>query len=287
MHQKLICVFIWLPWSLIKRNTLSYYKNKNIWITGASAGIGRGLAIALSKKGANLVLSSRKEAALRATEKLCDPSVSITILPLDLEDHNGLDDILTKNKPQLSQVDILINNGGISQRSKVVDTDFDVYKKLMDINFLGTVKLSLGILPYFRKRNAGQYVVISSMAGKFGVPVRSGYSASKMALHGFFDAMRAELKNTDIVTTIICPGYIQTDISLNALTGSGSAQGTRDDAQRNGMPLSAFITRALSAIENHKEEIQVGGFVETKIAPLINRLSPSLFKKIIARSKVT
>lgn len=265
---------------------MSYFKDKTIWITGASSGIGKALAIELARHGAKLILSSRKRAALEEVALHIGHS-DTQILPLDLQDHERLDQLIKDNQSLLATVDILINNGGISQRSKVINTEFKVYKKLMDVNYLGAVKLTLGVLPFFREKKAGQYVVISSMAGKFGVPVRSGYSASKMALHGFFDAMRAELRGTGISVTIVCPGYIQTDISKNALTASGEAQGTMDEAQRNGMPLEVMIPKVLKAIELQREEIHVGGFKEVKMAGIFSRLFPKTFKKIIAKSKVT
>lgn len=270
---------------------MNYYDSKTVWITGASAGIGKAFATALASQGAKLILSSRKEAALQlVADQLIEAgavSSSIHILPLDLEDHDGLESIIQDHQELLSKVEILINNGGISQRSKVEDTDFSVYKKLMDINYLGTVKLSLGVLPHFIKRNSGHFVSISSMAGKFGVPVRSGYSASKMAMHGFFDAMRAELKDTNVKVTMVCPGYIQTDISKNALTASGAAQGTMDEAQRNGMDVNLMVEEVLKAVAAQKEEIHIGGFKEVKMAGLASRLFPGTFRKIIAKAKVT
>ncbi len=265
---------------------MSYYTNKTVWITGASAGIGEAMALSLAKRGAKLILSSRKKAGLEQVAMQCAPA-SCTIIPLDLEKHEDLDAVIEENKSILSEVDILINNGGVSQRSRVVDTDFSVYKKLMDVNYLGTVKLSLGLLPHFRTKNAGHYVVVSSMAGKFGVPVRSGYSASKMALHGFFDALRAEMKETGIKVTMVCPGYIKTDISKNALTGSGAAQGTMDDAQRNGMDVYKMVDKVLAAVAAEKEEIHIGGLKEVKLAGLMHRLSPGTFRKILAKTKVT
>ena len=265
---------------------MTYYKNKTVWITGASSGIGKEMAIQLSGLGAHLILSSRKRVGLQKVAQLCQSS-SIELLPLDLEDHESLDRLISANDDLLSSVDILINNGGISQRSDVKKTSFDVYKKLMDINYFGTVKLSQGMLPHFTKKNAGHYVVISSMAGKFGVPGRSGYSASKMALHGFFDALRAELSATAIKTTIICPGYIKTDISKNALTSDGSPQGTMDDAQRNGMPVETMVKKVLAAIAGGQAEYHIGGLRELHMAGLVSRLFPGLLRKIIAKSKVT
>lgn len=271
---------------------MSYYKGKTVWITGASAGIGRALALALAERGADLILSSRKQAALDIVAQECqnlatERSITTIVIPLDLEDHQGLETLLNAQIKHISKVDILINNGGISQRSKVANTSFKVYKRLMDINYLGTVQISLGILPYFLKKNKGHFVTITSMAGKFGVPYRSGYSASKMALHGFFEAMRAELTGQDIAITMVCPGYIKTDISKNALTSSGEAQGTMDDAQRNGMEVEVLVSKMLKAISLQKEEVHIGGFKETKMAGLISRLLPSTFRKVIAKAKVT
>lgn len=266
---------------------MKFYNDKTVWITGASSGIGKAMALQLSEHGAHLILSSRKKEVLEQVAAECKGAGRIVVLPLDLEKHEAIDDILAAHQSLLPQVDLLINNGGISQRSKVIDTDFSVYKKLMDINYLGTVKLSLAVLPHFKAKGAGQFVAISSMAGKFGVPVRSGYSASKMALHGFFDALRAENRSSGIKVTMVCPGYIKTDISKNALTSDGSPQGTMDEAQRNGMDVNVMVTKVLSAVANGREELHVGGFKEVKMAGLVSRLFPATFRKILAKAKVT
>ena len=266
---------------------MNYYQDKKVWITGASSGIGKALAIALSKKGAELILSSRKKAALEEVKKLCNSSNPIHIIPIDLAKHDEMDEIWDQNKELLSQTDILFNNGGISQRSFAVDTDFSVYKKLMDVNYLGAVKLTQYLLPHFIKRNSGHFVATSSSAGKFGVPVRTGYSASKFALHGFYEGLRAELHKTDIAITMVCPGYIKTDISRNALTGDGNAQGTMDQAQANGMTVEVMVGKVIKAVANKKQELLVGGLKETHLAVWMSRIFPSIFRKIIAKSRVT
>lgn len=265
---------------------MSYYSNKKVWITGASAGIGRSLAIELASHGASLVLSSRKEAALLAVKKECIGASQVDILVLDLEDHDGLESSFEKNIHMLKDVDILVNNGGISQRSKVAETDFSVYKKLMDVNYLGTVQLTRLMLPYFLKRNAGHFVVMSSVAGKFGVPYRSGYSGAKMALHGFFDALRAEVSKTEIQVSIICPGFVKTDISKNAMTGDGKKYEKMDEAQEKGMDVTVLAKEILKAVQNHKAEVYFGGFRETKLAIFVSKLFPNRFRKIIAKAKV-
>jgi len=265
----------------------NYYKDKVVWITGASSGIGAAMAQALSKKTTTLILSARNSTKLKEVREQCDPSATIHIIELDLSEHDQLSDIFKIHKSLLSQVDIMIHNGGISQRSLVEETNFSVLKKLMDVNYLGTSKLTLLLLPYFIKKSSGHFVVISSIAGKVGVPLRSGYSASKFALHGFFDALRAEQVDNNIDVTMICPGYIHTDISKHAMTGDGKKQGTMDSAQLNGMHVDTFVGKALSAISEKKAEVYIGGFKETKLAVFVDKMFPALFRKIIARSKVT
>ena len=265
---------------------MSYYSNKKVWITGASAGIGKALALELASRGARLILSSRKESSLIEVKKACSAAASVEVLPLDLEDHEGLEQTFQSNLAILQDVDVLINNGGISQRSKVAETEFAVYKKLMDVNYLGSVQLSRLILPYFLKRNKGHFVVMSSVAGKFGVPYRSGYSGAKMALHGFFDALRAEVSKNNIHVSIICPGFVRTDISKNAITGDGKKYEKMDEAQEKGMDVSVLAKEILKAVQNHKAEAYFGGFRETKLAIFVSKLFPNRFRKIIAKAKV-
>lgn len=265
---------------------MSYFKNKKVWVTGASSGIGKALSLELARRGARLILSSRKMEDLNIVAVECG-NESIQVLPLDLGKHEELDTLIESHQDLISQVDILINNAGISQRSLVSETEFEAYKKLMDVNYLGTVKLSKAVLPHFMKRGAGHFVTISSMAGKFGVPVRSGYSASKMALHGFFGALRAELKDPGIKITMVCPGYIKTDISKNALTADGSAQGTMDNAQLNGMDVAVMASKVLDAVARGKAVYNVGGFKEVYAADKLYRWFPGLFRRILAGSKVT
>lgn len=266
---------------------MKYFKGKKIWITGASSGIGKELAIQLSKHTDKLILSSRKVAALESVKDLCENNSNIKILALDLEKHDKIEEIFNANLEWVKDVDILFNNAGISQRSYVEDTEFDVYKRLMDVNYLGTIRLSLLLLPFFKERNTGHFIVTSSVAGKIGVPIRAGYSASKFALHGFFEALRAELDKTAVEISMLCPGYIKTDISLNALKGDGSQQGTMDDAQANGMTVNTMVNKVLKAVSKQKAEILVGGIVETHLATRISRFFPSIFRKVIANSKVT
>ncbi len=265
----------------------SYYNNKTIWITGASSGIGRAMSIELSKLGAKLILSSRKVEALNKVKQACTNPESVKILPLDLAQYQGFKALTDELITEVGPIDILINNGGISQRSFVKDTIIEVDEKLIQVNYLGTVALTKAVLPHMLEKNRGQFVTISSTAGKIGVPVRSSYCGAKHALHGFFESLRAELHKTNIAITMICPGFIKTDISKNALTSDGSAQNIMDDAQANGMSTEEFCKIALKAIAKRKPEVLIGGFKSTKMAVWVWRFFPNLLRKIIANSKVT
>ncbi|HFA49397.1 MAG TPA: SDR family oxidoreductase [Bacteroidetes bacterium] len=260
------------------------YKNKTVWITGASSGIGEAMAYEFSKQGAKLILSSRKEAALRRVADRCGSSGTI-IQTLDIADHASLPGTVEKVLHQVGKVDVLINNAGISQRSLVKDTVFEVDKKMIDVNLLGTIALSKAILPHFLENRSGHYIVISSLMGKFAAPMRSSYAAAKHGLHGFFDTLRAECFRENVKVTMVCPGFIRTDISKNALTADGSAQGTMDDATGKGMPPGTLAKKIADAAYRGKEEVAFGG--QEVLAVYVKRFFPKLLNRIVRKAKVT
>jgi len=262
------------------------FTNKTVWITGASSGIGKALAIELSKQNVQLILSSRNEAKLKQVQTECENSSTIKILPLDLENYNSL---ASKTKAALllfDGIDVLFNNGGISQRALAKDTEIEVDKRIMDINYLGTVALTKALLPHFIEKNSGYFVVTTSIVGKIGTPLRSSYSASKHALHGFFDSLRAEVYKNNIKITLACPGFVQTNVSLNALTGDGSPQEKMDNATKNGLTSERFVKLLLSAVKREKEEVYIGGFKE-KLAVYVKRFFPKLLSVMIRKLAVT
>ncbi|WP_442265197.1 SDR family oxidoreductase [Tenacibaculum sp. ZS6-P6] len=261
-------------------------KNKIVWLTGASSGIGKSLAILLSRQNTKLILSSRSESTLNEVKALCLFPENVKILPLDLEDYENLSEKVNTAKMFFGKIDILINNGGISQRSLAKDTGVLVDKRLMDINYLGTVALTKAILPHFIDENSGHFVVTTSIVGKIGTPLRSTYAATKHALHGFFDSLRAEVFNNNIKVTLICPGFVATDVSKNALTGDGSPQNTMDKATKNGIAPDRFAKLMLKAIEAEKEEVYIAG-VKEKLGVYAKRFFPSLLSKMIRKLSVT
>jgi len=262
------------------------YKNKVIWITGASAGIGEALAYAFSSAGARLILSSRNESELTRVKNNCkNENKNIFILPFDLEDINAMPDITSKGVSAFGTVDILINNGGISQRSLVKDTIIEVDERIMKINYLSQVALTKALLPHMLKKKAGHIVVVSSIMGIMTTPLRSAYCASKHALHGFFDSLRSEVWKDNIFVTMVCPAGIKTGISLNALTGDGQPHGKMDSQQEKGMSPEDCAEKIMHAVEKKREQVLIGPAV--KYATIVKRFLPGFYSKIIRKANVT
>jgi short-subunit dehydrogenase len=265
---------------------MSRLQNKVIWITGASSGIGEALAYELARCGARLILSARRKEELERVKGNCIASAQpgVRILPLDLELSNTLK-LSTEAALQLfGHIDILINNGGISQRSLVANATLDVDRRIMEVNYFGAIALTKHLLPHFIQRREGHFVNVSSITGKFGTPYRSGYAASKHALHGFFDALRAEHYKDNISVTMICPGFIRTALTLSALTADGSPLNKMDAAQYKGMPAESCARKIASAIEKKKEEVYMGG--REVLAVYLKRFFPTLFSRLIRRVAV-
>lgn len=263
-----------------------HFKNQVIWITGASSGIGKSLALEVSKQDVQLILSSRNKETLEVVKNECKDPSKVQVLPLDLEDYNNLQSKVDEAISFFGRIDMLVNNGGISQRSLAKDTSIEVDKRLMDVNYLGTVALTKALLPHFIKNQNGHFVVTTSVVGKMATPMRSSYSASKHALHGFFDALRAEHFDDNIAVTLICPGFVATEISKNALTGDGSKQNKMDESTAAGIHPDRFAKLMLKAIKKKKEEAYIGGAKE-RFGVYAKRYYPKLVSKIIRKWKVT
>lgn len=261
-------------------------KDKVVWITGASSGIGEALVYELAKKDAKLILSARNKEKLEEVKGRCSKTSqkNIQVLPLDLSQPETLEICATAALQFYGHIDILINSGGISQRALAKETVLAVDRKVMEVNFFGSIALTKFLLPSMLERKSGHFVSISSLVGKFGSPYRTGYAASKHALHGFYDSLRAELWKDDIKVMLVCPGFIRTQISVNALTEDGSALNQMDDAQANGMPAEKCALKIIRGIENNKNELLIGG--KETLGVYIKRFFPGLFAKIIRKAKV-
>src|ERR1700712_1406119 len=213
----------------------SEFNQKAIWITGASSGIGEALAYAFSFRGAKLILSGRRTDELERVQMSCKYPDEVKILHLDLSDSSSLENKTAEAIRCFGQIDILVHNGGISQRSLVIETSMDVHRRVMEVDYFSYVAISKAILPHFISRHAGHFVVTSSVMGKIGTPMRSAYAAAKHALHGFFDCLRAEVSAQNIKVTILTPGYIKTNVALNALTKNGTSLGRQSQNISNGL----------------------------------------------------
>jgi dehydrogenase/reductase SDR family member 7B len=262
------------------------FSNKTVWITGASSGIGRALSIELSLQNAKLILSSRDVNSLELVKKECKTPQNITVIPLDLEDYTQFSKKVTEAIAAFGTIDILVNNGGISQRSLIKDTDILVDKRIIEVNYLGTVALTKAILPHFIQNKRGHFVVTTSIVGKIGTPLRSSYAASKHALHGFFDSLRAEHFHDNIFVTLVCPGFVNTNVSKNALTGNGTPQQKMDMATQNGIQPERFAKLMAKSIIDKKEEVYIGGFKE-KLGVYVKRFFPKILSIMIRKLSVT
>lgn len=262
------------------------FSDKIIWITGASSGIGKALAIELSNQNAKLILSSRKKESLDLVKNECKNAANIKIITLDLEDYNNLQPKADEAIAAFGTIDILVNNGGVSQRSFVKDTVIAVDKRIMNINYLGTIALTKAILPHFIKNKKGHFVTTTSIVGKIGTPLRSSYAASKHALHGFYDSLRAENHQNNIAVTLVCPGFVNTNVSKNALTGDGTPQQKMDIATQNGIQPERFAKLMVKAIQKKKEEVYIGGAKE-KLAVFVKRFFPKILSVMIRKLSVT
>ncbi len=263
------------------------FTDKNIWITGASSGIGKALAIELSKYNPTLILSSRNNEELLKTKEICEQNgAKCFIQLLDLSKVNEIPTIAETIINKFKTIDILINNGGISQRSLTEETSIKIDRKIMEINFFGNIALTKAVLPNMIKNKSGQIVTVSSIVGKFGFPLRSAYSASKHALHGFYESLRAEVeKKYNIKVNIIIPGRINTNISYNSIQKDGTKYNKMDEGQKNGIPAEKCAQKLIKAIIKNKKETLIGR--KELLMVHIRTFFPRIFYNIVNKIKTT
>lgn len=266
---------------------MSSLKNKIVWITGASSGIGEALTKALHQEGCKLVISARRIDELERVKQQCSASdEQIKILPIDLTNQDELKAKAAEAERLFGQIDILINNGGISQRALAEETDLSVDRRIMEVNYFGAIALTKYTLPGMIKRKSGHQVVISSVAGVLGTPLRTAYCGSKHAVQGFYNSLRAEIKKYNITTTIISPGFIQTNITVNALTGDGNKFNKMGEAQEKGIPVDACAARIVKAIKNKEAQVFIAGSKE-HFGRFIFKFFPALYRSFINKIKNT
>jgi short-subunit dehydrogenase len=259
------------------------FHNKVVWITGASSGIGEALAYAFAAEGAQLVLSARREEELQRVAKACGNAYVLPFDMLSLVEHTDrVQDVMNT----YGRIDYLVLNAGVSQRSFVKDTEFDVYRRLFEVNFFSIVSLTQAVLPIFTAQKSGVFVPIASVAGRISTPRRAAYGATKHALIGFFDSVRAEGFHDGIRVTTILPGYIKTNISLHAMNEKGEAYGKMDPNQAKGLDPNFTAQKILQAVLAGKNEFFVGGFLEG-FGLFVKRFFPSIMPFMLRKIKNT
>lgn len=260
------------------------FTKKIIWITGATSGIGKAVAEQIARDKCRLILSGRNEEALAATGKNCKLNgSSVQLISFDLGNEQSVNEAATRVLSTNEKIDCLYHFGGISQRSFVAETPVEVDRKIFEINFFGTVALTKAVLPKMIEKGGGHIAVTSSIVGKFGFPYRSAYSASKHALHGYFESLRAENLDSRIRVSVIIPGRIKTNISLNALIKDGSSHGMMDEGQEKGMPVEKAAKQICKKLKKEKKEILVGG--NELLMVYFRRFIPALYYRLAAKVK--
>jgi short-subunit dehydrogenase len=235
-------------------------KGKIAWITGASSGIGEALASELFNRGVTVILSARNVSRLNDQKTKFDAIEAgrCFVIPMDVTKADEIHDATENVKNTFNRLDIMVNNAGVSQRALALETELKIDREIFEVNFFGTISVTKDILPWMISTGGGNVVVISSMAGKYGFPMRSAYAASKHALHGYFETLRAELHDKKIKVTMICPGRIKTAISINSLTGNGQRYGIMDKGQLNGIPVDQCARIIVHAITHGRKEVFIG-----------------------------
>jgi dehydrogenase/reductase SDR family protein 7B len=263
------------------------FSGKIVWITGASSGIGEALVQEFAgNKCAVIIISSNNPQGLERVKASCEPeSKKIICAPFDLADTSGIEILVEDILKTTGRIDYLLNIGGVSQRARIDETPLWLDRKIFEINYFGTVAITKAILPYMISRQSGHIIATSSITGRFGFPLRSSYSASKQALHGFFETLFLENKKNNIRTSIIIPGRVRTNISFNALDPEGKEHARMDEGQAEGLAPDKAAKKIIRGILNNKREILVG---KGELAILhIRRLCPWLFFRIADKIKPT
>jgi short-subunit dehydrogenase len=247
------------------------------WVTGASSGIGEGLARALAARGAGVILSGRNVAALETVARQCGDAL---VLPFEATDFDAIPAIAERAWAWKGRVHGLVNNAGVSQRSLAVETAFAVYQRMIAIDLLAPIALTQEVLPRMVAAGGGHVVAMSSVAGFVGAPLRSAYSAAKHGLIGYHDAVRAENEHLGVQVHVFAPGSVKTNVSRNALVADGSTRGVSDAAIDGGMPPGEAADAMLDAIAAGTRELVLASGLEHDIVMLRRRDPDALFAQM-------
>jgi short-subunit dehydrogenase len=281
---------------------------KVVWITGASSGIGRSLALEAARRGAWLILSGRNIPALEETAALCERTrpasenqqnaqkdeqkaslsardhAACTLLPFELADPNARREAAQKALTIHGRIDVLMLNAGVSQRAKFVETSAEIFDLIMETNFYAAVDIVRIVLPKMCSNDSGVIACVSSVAGLMGAPLRTAYSASKHAQAGFFSSLRTELYGSALQISIIYPGFVRTAISENALMGNGTRHDELDPLQKSGQNPDLTARTIWNKLQAGKLDIKVAFDLKAHLGVLLARHTPALFVRVIKGS---
>lgn len=231
-----------------------------VWITGASSGIGEACSYVYAERGCRLILTARQSARLDEVAVRCrEKGAEVAVLPYDFLKVEGVEELCTSAWNAFAGIDILFLNAGISQRTSVEDTSMEMVRKIMEVDYFAPVAIAKSVLPRMVLAGGGKIAVTTSIAGLFGFPLRCAYSSAKHALYGFFETLQAEHYDNGIRVTVVCPGRVRTNISLNALAKGGERYGVMDPGQDGGISAGKAAKKIIRAIDNSKREVLVGG----------------------------
>jgi short-subunit dehydrogenase len=257
-------------------------QNKIIWITGASSGIGEALAYASVNEGAKIVISARREQELKRVAANCKTDASnVFVVPLDLENTSGISETVEQVIKKFGRIDVLINNSGMGHRTRAVNTSTAIDRKVMEVNFFGTINLTKAVAKKMQEQKSGKLVVISSIMGKYGLPLYSTYSASKFALYGYFESLRQELYTDNVKVLIVSPGFINTDVSTKLLMENGKEYGVKSESQDKGMSPADCARGIIKAIKGNRDHKYVGGYEIFSV--YVKQYFPKIFYRLMRK----
>jgi dehydrogenase/reductase SDR family protein 7B len=257
------------------------FSGQVVWITGASSGIGEATARVFAAEGARLILSSRRPAELERVRRSCARPDDHIVVPLDLARSPTFPAIVADVLQCCGRIDVLVNNGGVSQRALATEATLEVERALMEVDYFGPVALTKAVLPSMLARRSGHVVVVSSVMGYLGTPGRSTYAAAKHALHGYFDSLRAEVWREGIKITLVCPGYVRTAVSANAVGPRGEQHGRTDGTTMAGIAPEKCAAALVRGVARGRNEVYVGG--REVVGIYLQRFAPGLLARIIRR----
>lgn len=264
-------------------NWLDYFRGKGVWITGASSGIGRGLAETLAKNDVRVLVSARRADVL---DQLAETYATVQALAFDISDESVLAEVATRAWDLLAGIDVLINNAGVSQRARFAETDPTVISGLFATNLLGPTRLTREVVGRMVQQGHGHVVAMSSYVVRVPAPTRTVYAASKAALHGLFDSLRLEVAPQGVDVTLVLPGFVKTEMSESAMTASGENHGVLDARHAKGMSPERCANRILSGVAKRKRQFSVALAPILVLGSVLRRLTPKLFHRIMSQMQM-